>query len=87
ETYGFYDTHFSDVARRCPHICRLSAKKLNLPKLEFFNSIGISSSDLPKVLLRRPMILVSSLENQIIPCYDYLRKIPFSKDHFIQFGP
>lgn len=58
----------------CPSIYRFSAKKNILPKLEFFIfiSIGISRSDLPEILRRRPRILVSSLKNQIAPCYDYL---------------
>ncbi|XP_073125908.1 transcription termination factor MTERF8, chloroplastic-like [Henckelia pumila] len=82
--YGFDDTAISKVARLCPSIYRLSAEKNILPKLEFFISIGISSSDLPKVLLRRPRVFASSLKNQIAPCYDYLKMFPDCEERFIQ---
>lgn len=46
-----------------------------LPKLEFFHSIGISSSDLARILAADPTILTRSLEKQIIPSYNFLKSV------------
>ncbi|GLT70014.1 hypothetical protein SLA2020_421190 [Shorea laevis] len=45
------------------------------PKLEFFKSLGLSDLEITKLLSTRPSILERSLENQIIPCVQELRRI------------
>jgi mTERF domain-containing protein len=50
-------------------------EKTLLPKIEFFRSVGVSSSDLPGILSSNPMLLARSLEKQLIPCYDFLKSV------------
>jgi mTERF domain-containing protein len=50
-------------------------EKTLLPKIEFFRSKGASSSDLPMILSRNPLLLARSLKNYIIPSYDLLKSL------------
>nr|POF25774.1 transcription termination factor mtef1, chloroplastic [Quercus suber] len=50
--------------------------KTLLPKIEFFLSkVGVSSSDLSRILTSSPFLLVRSLDNHLIPCYNFLKSV------------
>ncbi|XP_057461220.1 uncharacterized protein LOC130751629 [Actinidia eriantha] len=49
--------------------------KTLLPKIEFFQSIGVSRTDLARSLSSNPALLGRSLEHQIVPCYNYLKSV------------
>lgn len=54
-----------------------------LPKLDFFLSLGISSSDLARTLSSDPTLLTRSLENQIIPSYGFLKSVLLSDEKVV----
>lgn len=54
-----------------------------MPKLEFFYSIGFSQSDLAKTLALDPTLLSRSLDNQIIPSYNFLKTVVLSDDKIV----
>ncbi|KAF9594424.1 hypothetical protein IFM89_031026 [Coptis chinensis] len=58
-----------------PRLLLSDAAKTLKPKLEFFNSIGLSDPDLAKVISRDPFILMLSLENRIRPSISFLKAI------------
>uniref|UniRef100_A0A5B7AN15 Mitochondrial transcription termination factor family protein n=1 Tax=Davidia involucrata TaxID=16924 RepID=A0A5B7AN15_DAVIN len=75
-TYGFTETEISGLISRRPELLSsYNPNKALKPKLEFFNSIGVSSSDLVKILSADPTVLERSLKNQIIPSYQFLKSI------------
>ncbi|KAG5514302.1 hypothetical protein RHGRI_035642 [Rhododendron griersonianum] len=73
--HGFSDTHISRLAKGCPAVLSSDPENTLLPKLEFFESIGITSADLAKVCSSYPTLLTTSLSNQIIPVYNYLKHV------------
>lgn len=52
-----------------PKIVLFNPERILLPKIEFFHSIGVSRSDLSKVISSRPILLSRSLMNGLIPNY------------------
>jgi mTERF domain-containing protein len=46
-----------------------------LPKLEFFQSKGFPSPDHVKIISSYPWILKRSLEDQIVPAFDFLENL------------
>ncbi|KAF3976658.1 hypothetical protein CMV_000199 [Castanea mollissima] len=58
-----------------PTLYLFNAHKIFKPKLEFFRSLGLSELEIAKILSTEPYILERSLENQIIPCVQELRRI------------
>ncbi|KAG5514303.1 hypothetical protein RHGRI_035643 [Rhododendron griersonianum] len=73
--HGFTDIHISRLTKRYPALLSSDPKNTLLPKLEFFESIGIPSADLAKVCSSYPTLLACSLSNQIIPVYNYLKHV------------
>ncbi|KAL6217279.1 hypothetical protein ACLB2K_010496 [Fragaria x ananassa] len=76
--YEFSDTQISTLVRRRPQLILANAKKTLLPKLEFFCSIGMSRLDLAKIMTYNPNLLTRSLENSLIPCYNFLKSVVIS---------
>uniref|UniRef100_A0A5B7AMB6 Mitochondrial transcription termination factor family protein n=1 Tax=Davidia involucrata TaxID=16924 RepID=A0A5B7AMB6_DAVIN len=75
-TYGFTETEISGLVSRRPELLSYyNPNKALKPKLEFFNSIGVSSSDLVNILSVDPAVLKRNLEKQIIPSYQFLKNI------------
>ncbi|GLT53765.1 hypothetical protein SLA2020_270150 [Shorea laevis] len=72
---GFTHTQISKIIRVEPLFLLSDPEKTLLPKIEFFRSVGVSSSDLPGILSSNPMLLGRSLEKQLIPCYDFLKSV------------
>ncbi|XP_004305723.1 PREDICTED: uncharacterized protein LOC101300272 [Fragaria vesca subsp. vesca] len=73
--YGFGDTHISEIVKRLPELLIVNAEKTLLPKLEFFDSVGIKGTALAQVLSGNPIVLKLSLENNIRPCYDIIKTL------------
>ncbi|KAF5455192.1 hypothetical protein F2P56_024795 [Juglans regia] len=58
-----------------PQLLLSNPEKTLLPKIEFFRSMGASSSDLSRILSSNPALLTRSLEKYLIPCYDFLKSV------------
>ena len=58
-------------------------EKTLLPKLEFFYSKGFSSHDLTNLVSKYPPVLRRSLENHIIPSFNYLCNLVESQERTI----
>ncbi|CAL5423651.1 unnamed protein product [Camellia sinensis] len=69
-----------------PTILFCNPQKTILPKLEFFRSIGLSSTDIPRVICASycQALLSQSLENQLIPCYNFLKSVLFLNQNVIK---
>ncbi|XAR61289.1 hypothetical protein NMG60_11034939 [Bertholletia excelsa] len=79
---GFTKSQISAIVRRRPVLLRSNVKTL-LPKFEFFQSIGVSRADLAKTLSFNPTLVTRSLENQLIPCYNFLKSVVQSDKNVI----
>ncbi|KAK8555987.1 hypothetical protein V6N13_070059 [Hibiscus sabdariffa] len=60
----------------------LRLRKPFCPKLRFFNSRGISSTDLTKLFVKNPHFLRLSLERRIIPNFNFLSNL-FQSDNVV----
>ncbi|CAL2224609.1 unnamed protein product [Prunus armeniaca] len=73
--HGLSETQISKVVRSRPAILVADPEKTLLPKLEFFSSVVVSREDLARILCFNPHLLSRSLENHIIPAYNFLRSL------------
>ena len=73
--HGFIDKQTSTLTMMRLRVYLYDADKIFKPKLEFFKSLGLSDLEITKLISARPSILGRSLENQIIPCVQELRRI------------
>ncbi|KAK2387451.1 transcription termination factor MTERF15, mitochondrial [Trifolium repens] len=73
--YGFSDSQLSTLVKRHPFVLLSKPEKTLLPKLKFFQSIGISTTDLPKILIGNTGFLKQSLEKNLIPRYHIIRSL------------
>jgi mTERF domain-containing protein len=58
-----------------PSVLLSKPHKTPLPMLEFFQSKGFSSPDHVKIISSYPWILKRSLEDQIVPAFDFLENL------------
>ncbi|OVA06461.1 Mitochodrial transcription termination factor-related [Macleaya cordata] len=72
---GFTKPYISKLISTRPPFLLADPHKTLKPKLEFFNSMGLSGLDLAKVLSGNPNILQRSLEKHIIPYLAFLKSI------------
>ncbi|KAF5460028.1 hypothetical protein F2P56_019928 [Juglans regia] len=72
--HGFSDKQIKTLTMTCPELYVYNAQKILQPKLEFFKSLGFSDLEITKLLSIEPYILKRSLEKQIIPCIQELRR-------------
>jgi mTERF domain-containing protein len=72
---GFTNTQISKLVRINPLLLLSDPEKTLLPKIEFFLSVGVSSSDLPGILSSNPSLFARSLKKHLIPCYDFLKSV------------
>ncbi|XP_061355359.1 uncharacterized protein LOC133299878 [Gastrolobium bilobum] len=73
--YGFSQTQLSSLVKKHPLVLFAKPEKTLLPKLKFFHSIGVSTSDLPRIFIINPSFLTKSLKNNIIPRYEIIRSL------------
>ncbi|KAK1294214.1 hypothetical protein QJS10_CPA16g01299 [Acorus calamus] len=58
-----------------PDLLKFNPDKTLKPKLHFLRDVGFSTPDLTFLLSKSPNILASSLDNQIVPAYGFLKGI------------
>ncbi|KAG6633292.1 hypothetical protein CIPAW_12G038200 [Carya illinoinensis] len=73
--HGFSKKQITTLTMKRPSLYLYNADKIFKPKLEFFKSLGFSDFEIAQLLSSEPCILTRSLENQIIPCVQELRRI------------
>ncbi|XP_038704767.1 uncharacterized protein LOC120000722 [Tripterygium wilfordii] len=73
--HGFTRKQISTIIRVRPQVLVSDAEKTLLPKLEFFRSKHVSSSDVTMVVAGNPNILCVNLEKNFFPCYDFLKSV------------
>ncbi|KAG4921033.1 hypothetical protein JHK82_049971 [Glycine max] len=73
--YGFDKIQVAKLAKKQPLVLLEDAENTLLPKLEFFRSIGVSNTDMPKILIANRDILFRSLEKCLIPRYQILKSV------------
>ncbi|GMP87796.1 hypothetical protein CsSME_00040027 [Camellia sinensis var. sinensis] len=75
--YGFTNTQISKIVNVRPRILSSDTQKTIWPKLNFFGSIGLSSTDLPRLICAShcQSLLARSLQNQLIPCYNFIKSV------------
>ncbi|KAF8395579.1 hypothetical protein HHK36_019529 [Tetracentron sinense] len=76
--YGFTNTHIAKLITKNPSLLMADPIKTLKPKMEFFRNNGISDP----ILAKHPNILKRSLENQIIPSFNYLKSLLHTNDNF-----
>ncbi|KAF8411851.1 hypothetical protein HHK36_004410 [Tetracentron sinense] len=82
-THGFTKTHIANLISKLPSLLFSNPDKTLKPKIEYFESLGISSLDLPKFLCSDKYILLSSLRNRIIPNFDFLRSHVHTNENIV----
>ncbi|KAL7252027.1 hypothetical protein ACSBR1_013806 [Camellia fascicularis] len=83
KNHGFSQTQISNVARKVPAILSCDPKKTLLPKFEFWYSTGISKADLAKAVTTGPVVLKGSLNNRIIPSFNFFKALLHSNTKFV----
>ncbi|KAL0548351.1 hypothetical protein IC582_012800 [Cucumis melo] len=78
--HGFSESQFSNLAKRYPRILSAKPEKTLLPKLLFFQSKGLSSPEVAKLVCSCPYIVKVNLNKRIIPAFDYLQAMLGSEE-------
>ncbi|KAJ1414242.1 Transcription termination factor, mitochondrial/chloroplastic [Sesbania bispinosa] len=79
-SHGFSNAQLYGIIRTCPKLLTYDPYKTILPKFNFLLSKGASSSDLVHIVTKNPIVLRSSLENTISPCYDLVKRFRLSDE-------
>ena len=82
KSYGFTPTHIATIVSKLPSLLLANPVKTLAPKLQFLSNNGVSGSSLVNIVSTNPVILRRSLQNQIIPCISFLKKV-LPTDHKI----
>ena len=72
--YGFDKIQVAKLVEKHPLVLLADAENTLLPKLKFFRSIGVSNTDMPKILIANHT-LNRSLKKFFIPRYEILRRV------------
>ncbi|KAF1880279.1 hypothetical protein Lal_00048915 [Lupinus albus] len=83
KNYGFSKTQLSIFIKRLPKVLVAEPDKILLPKLKFYQSIGVSKTDLPKILIGNSSLLTIGLKNNIIPRYNVIRSLVRSDEEVV----
>ncbi|KZV24016.1 hypothetical protein F511_08977 [Dorcoceras hygrometricum] len=81
--HGFSDAQISRIIRKSPLIFKLKPEGKLLPKIHFFHSLGISSTDTAAIITSGRSLLLRSLENQIIPSFEFIKSFVKSDEDTI----
>ncbi|KAJ4823471.1 hypothetical protein Tsubulata_034631 [Turnera subulata] len=84
KTYGFSQADISKLVKRDPRILGYNLERI-ISKLEFLISNGASSRDAVAVVASNPNILPRSLENHVIPVYNFIKDVVHSDEKVIAF--
>ncbi|KAJ4961070.1 hypothetical protein NE237_020980 [Protea cynaroides] len=82
-THGFDNTHVANLITKYPPLLLANPVKILKPKIEFFQSLGFSTSDLGKFFLSNKNILRTSLQKQIIPTLNFLKTFVHTNENLI----
>ncbi|XP_058784358.1 uncharacterized protein LOC131659142 [Vicia villosa] len=74
-SYGFSDSHISKLVKKRPFLLLSHPENTLLPKLKFLQSIWVSATDFPKILLGNTSFLSANLEKNLIPRYEIVRSL------------
>ncbi|KAG4935693.1 hypothetical protein AAZX31_18G107200 [Glycine max] len=83
KTFGFSELQLSLLVKRFPIVLKIKPEKTILPKLQFFLSIGLSTSDLPKLLIGNSVLLEGSLKYCLVPRYNILSTVLRDRDKVV----
>ncbi|KAK1566730.1 hypothetical protein Q3G72_003469 [Acer saccharum] len=72
-SHGCNKSHIARLISKNPRIVLADPEKNLKPKIEYFQSLGVSGSDLPALLSSARSVLATSLKNQIMPFIDFLK--------------
>ncbi|XP_043718574.1 transcription termination factor MTERF5, chloroplastic-like [Telopea speciosissima] len=72
---GFSEVHVRDAVRVSPQILFADIEKTLKPKLQLFQEIGLTGSDLGRFISKNASLLSVSLDRRLIPCMEILKKI------------
>ncbi|KAI4345638.1 hypothetical protein L6164_012739 [Bauhinia variegata] len=84
ENQGFSRAQALRVINSQPLLLRYDAEKTFLPKIEFFKSRGVLSSEIPQIIVNCPDILKRNLEKQVIRSFDFFTDLFQSEGKFIE---
>ncbi|KAG2674486.1 hypothetical protein I3760_13G138500 [Carya illinoinensis] len=89
--HGFSEKQIKTLMMKRPALYMYNANKNFKPKLEFFKSLGLSDLEIAEILSAAPNVLERSLEKQIIPCVQELRRILGTEENVLKiikaYGP
>ncbi|OIV90807.1 hypothetical protein TanjilG_15541 [Lupinus angustifolius] len=83
KNYGFSEKQLSILIKRLPSVLLAEPDKTLLPKLKFFQSIGMSEIDLPRIIIGNCSLLTLGLKNNIIPRYNIIRSLLRSDEEVV----
>ncbi|XP_059669997.1 transcription termination factor MTERF6, chloroplastic/mitochondrial-like [Cornus florida] len=72
-SHGFAKNHISRLFSTYPTLILADPERTLRPKIEYFESLGVVGPDLPKIICSSN-VLQNSLEHQIIPTCDFLKR-------------
>ncbi|XP_057415409.1 uncharacterized protein LOC130710233 [Lotus japonicus] len=75
--HGFSISQTHNIIRRVPELLLLDSTKKVLPKFQFLASKGF---DIVTTVTRAPYFLLKSLENHIIPAFEFVRRFSQSDE-------
>ncbi|KAJ4950074.1 hypothetical protein NE237_026906 [Protea cynaroides] len=79
---GFSEDHIRDAVRVSPQILFADIEKTLKPKLQLFQEIGLTGSDLGRYISKNSGLLCCSLDRRLTPCMEILKKIFYmNNDH------
>lgn len=70
---GFDKSQIATLISKNPTLLLADPEKSLRPKIDYFESVGISGADLPKFLCSNKQLLVVSLKSNIIPIFEFLK--------------
>ncbi|KAJ4834075.1 hypothetical protein Tsubulata_016273 [Turnera subulata] len=82
KTYGFSQADISKLVKRYPKVLGYGLERITA-KIEFLASRAASPRDVVDVLISSPKILDRSLENHVIPIYDFVKDVVDSDEEVI----
>ncbi|XP_047307678.1 transcription termination factor MTERF4, chloroplastic-like [Impatiens glandulifera] len=82
--YCFSDNQISTIIMKYPVLLTYKPGKYLKPKLDYLISIGLSSEDISRLVLAEPTILTRSLENQLMPSVEVIRRVVGSESRVLK---
>ncbi|OVA01322.1 RNA recognition motif domain [Macleaya cordata] len=80
QQFGFSETQIRDTVRVTPQILFSDVEKTLKPKLNLFQDLGFTGSDLGRFLSKNTTLLTFSLDRRLIPCINILKKFLSDND-------